>query len=209
MRQPIICFEGPSGIGKTTIAQLFLQDDNIVPEVNLLFSRSSNEAEYWYLEKQVESYQMCMKSGRTSILDGDVFQPIWYNWVCNYPPEFISKAKSHDFYKDQLAKGGIEFPDLYIIFNATEKELRKRKEGDTTRQRRNFEKHLKIIEPMKGYWRFLDEETDVEIVFIDYKNLKDTQRQVKHLLDSFVVKKRKDIEEFKMIRRWINLDELS
>jgi len=41
---------------------------------------------------------------------------------------------------------------LYLIFEAEEKELWIRKEKDKTRTRRNFEKHLKIIEPLKEYY---------------------------------------------------------
>lgn len=93
MAEPIICFEGPSGIGKTTMCKLLSTDFNIVPEVNLLFNRPKKAAKYWYHERQVERYELCYQSNRPSILDGDIFQPIWYNWVCNYPANFLSKKK--------------------------------------------------------------------------------------------------------------------
>lgn len=74
-RKPIICFEGPSGIGKTTLAELLSNNYEIVPEVNLLFERPQNESEYWYHERELERYDRCLGSDKPSILDGDVFQP--------------------------------------------------------------------------------------------------------------------------------------
>jgi len=95
IKEPIICFEGPSGIGKTTMGKLLSDIYNIVPEVNQLFERKDKEPKYWYHERQVERYELCTKAKSKSILDGDIFQPIWYNWVCNYPSNFLSKKETH------------------------------------------------------------------------------------------------------------------
>ena len=104
MNYPIICFEGPSGIGKTTMGKLLSATYNIVPEVNLLFQRPTNESKYWYHERQVERYSLCKQATKPSILDGDIFQPIWYNWVFNYPPEFLNKEEIHKFYRAKLSE---------------------------------------------------------------------------------------------------------
>lgn len=202
---PIICFEGPSGIGKTTMSHLLSSDFNIVPEVNLLFQRAENEPKYWYYERQIDRYEMCQQSNTKSILDGDIFQPIWYNWVCSYPAKFLSKEETHEFYRTQLAEGRIAFPDLYIIFHVDEKELWIRKEADKTRRRRNFEKHLKIIEPLKEYWRFLDKETDLEMRFIHYTDIATTQQNVLAAIENLGHKKVDGLKVFKQIEGWLDL----
>jgi len=204
MSVPIICFEGPSGIGKTTMSTLFSADYNIVPEVNLLFTRTDKEPKYWYLERQLERYELCKESKKPSILDGDIFQPIWYNWVCNYPSEFLSKKETHDFYKAKLSAGSITFPDVYIIFHVEEKELWRRKEQDKTRQRRNFEKHLKIIEPLKGYYRFLDQETDIQMRFIHYTTLGKAKKEVLAAIESLRKKEKDALQVFEQIEHWLN-----
>lgn len=204
MKNPIICFEGPSGIGKTTMCNLLNRDFFIVPEVNLLFKRSENEPKFWYHERQVERYKMCVESNRASILDGDVFQPIWYNWVCNYPPNFLSKQETHRFYRSQLIEGKIQFPDLYIIFYADESELRIRKENDSTRQRRNFEKHLEIIEPLKEYWRFLKYHTDLELHLVHYTNLTETKDKVLSLIEQWNYKTIDQMNVYHQIIEWID-----
>jgi len=204
MNYPIICFEGPSGIGKSTMSQLLSDDFNIVPEVNLLFERPDSVSEYWYHEMQVERYKMCQRSSQMSILDGDIFQPIWYNWACKYPSNFLSKAKTHRFYKSKLETGKMRFPDLYIIFHVEERELWVRKENDKTRQRRNFEKHLKIIEPLKEYWKFLNEETEVEVKFVHYKDLESTKREVMSFIRDVEVLSIDHLNAFKQIENWIH-----
>ena len=204
MKKPIICFEGPSGIGKTTMCQLLSEEFNIVSEVNLLFKRPANEPKYWYHDRQVERYSLCEKSNRTSILDGDIFQPIWYNWVCNYPSNFLPKKEMHTFYKTQLAEEKMTFPNLYIIFHVEEKELWVRKERDTTRRRRNFEKHLKIIEPLKTYYRFLDQETDIAMKFIHYMDMETTKKEVLDSIGSLSTKNIDGLKAFGQIEHWIN-----
>ncbi|MEM6297614.1 MAG: chloramphenicol acetyltransferase [Bacteroidota bacterium] len=200
----IICFEGPSGIGKTTMSNLLSERYAAVPEVNLLFERSENEPKYWYYEKQLERYELCTSSGKSSILDGDIFQPIWYNWVCGYPSNFVGKEETHAFYAEKIKADKIKFPDLYVIFNVEEKELRARKERDKTRRRRNFEKHLKIIEPLKSYYRFLDKETPIEMRFIYFDSLENTKTEVLQVLDSAKKNEINDLKVFNQIKEWID-----
>lgn len=205
MNKPVVCFEGPSGVGKTTLSNLLQNDFNIVPEVNLLFDRTSAESEYWYHERQVDRYELCRKSEEISILDGDVFQPIWYNWVCQYPSNFLSKEQTHRFYRTMLEEGNIAFPDLYIIFHINEKELWKRKERDKSRQRRNFEKHLKIIEPLKDYWRFLERDTEIDLKFVRYEDVDSAYEDVLALIQSLEVENLNNSKTFDQIDKWINV----
>ncbi|MDY8137482.1 hypothetical protein [Aquimarina sp. 2201CG5-10] len=204
MNQPIICFEGPSGIGKTTMCELLSSKYNTVPEVNSLFKRTDKEPRLWYYERQLDRYRLCEKSNKKSILDGDIFQPIWYNWVCNYPSNFASKKETHKFYKTKLSEGEIAFPDLYIIFYCDEKQLHIRKEKDKTRKRRNFEKHLKIIEPLKEYYRFLQKETDLEMEFVEYDNIEMVEKKILSYINNSYKLKIEPLKTFQQIENWIN-----
>jgi thymidylate kinase len=157
---PIVCFEGPSAAGKTTTSAAFAGKYSafVVPEVNKLFTRPSPEPEDWYFQRQVERWTIASRKLRDYeivILDGDPFQPFWYNWC--YPN---SDWKSIDwlagFYRPQLERGNLDFPALYVIFSAPENVLRERKEGDKTRSRNGFEAHLKFISPQRKYFDFLN-----------------------------------------------------
>jgi len=83
----------------------------------IISEKNSNDP-YWYYERQTDRYKIAADSQATSILDGDIFQPIWYNWVFNYPQAFLGKQKTHDFYRKSIQTGSIQFPDLYIVFDA-------------------------------------------------------------------------------------------
>lgn len=200
----IVCFEGPSAIGKTKLSESFSDRFNIVPEVNLLFKSNETASKLWYYEKQVERYRLCQESTKTSILDGDIFQPLWYNWIYGYPSDFPSKQETIEFYSRMIEDGRIKFPDLYIVFHADENELRLRKEKDVSRTRRNFEKHLKLIKPQQEYFNFLDYHTDVDVEFVNFTNLEGTKDIVTSIIQSKTAKEVSDRKVFESLTNWLD-----
>lgn len=200
----IVCFEGPSAIGKTKLSESFSDRFNIVPEVNLLFEKDETASKLWYYEKQVERYRLCQESTKTSILDGDIFQPLWYNWIYGYPSDFPSKQETIKFYSRMIEEGRIKFPDLYIVFHTDENELKLRKEKDISRTRRNFEKHLKIIKPQQEYFKFLNRHTDVDVVFVNFTDLNVTRDIVASIIQSKTVKEKSDQRIFNSLTNWLN-----
>ena len=203
MGNSIICFEGASGIGKTTLCKLFSNSFNVVPEANSLFEKSGNDSKYWYYDKQIERFNLIKRSNRKSILDGDPFQPIWYNWVYKYPTNYLSQIEINNFYKEKLLKGEIEFPDKYIIFQVDEAILRDRKVKDKTRLRRHFEKHLELIEPQKRYFEFINQNTGIEVDFINFTELNDTKKEVESTIRDSKKIIKDDVKIFEQISSWI------
>jgi len=198
-----ICFEGPSAIGKTKMSESFSEEYHIVPEVNQLFKRTKLDSKYWYYEKQVERYESCKDSELDSILDGDNFQPIWYNWIYQYPSEFLSKEETQKFYLEKLIEKKIDFPDLYIIFYAELEELIRRKELDQSRTRRNFEKHLQYINPQRAYFEFLKEHTEIKVEFVMYDNFEETRERVLSLMQSTSIQPRNSQMIFEKLIKWL------
>lgn len=199
----IFSFGGASAIGKTTLCNFFSDTHFIIPEVNLLFEKEKREGKFWYYEKQVERYQMAKSASKDSIFDGDIFQPVWYNWIYGYPKEFPSQAATNSFYLEKIRERKIGFPDLYIIFFTTENELRKRKEQDATRRRRNFEKHLLLIEPHLKYIEFLKNETAIPIELVEYKGIEETKEKVNLLMNTAQPSVIDVAKEFKRISNWL------
>lgn len=117
---PILCFEGPSAVGKTTTAAALTAAAGayIVPEVHFLFERPEHEAPEWYVERQVDRWQLATAAAQRHplvVLDGDPYQPLWYNWAFNFAGwqelDFLEA-----FYRPRLARGELSFPDRYIVF---------------------------------------------------------------------------------------------
>jgi deoxyadenosine/deoxycytidine kinase len=155
----IICLEGASGIGKTTSAAFMAEKHGYVgvPEVNELFKRPVTEPSDWYFEMQVRRWEIAKElseSGKVAILDGDHLQPVWCNWIFeDLGLQPVDEVLA--FYSKAFASGAIGFPDAYVVLSLGVEELRLRKESDSIRSRRNFETHLRLIEPQKGYFKAL------------------------------------------------------
>ncbi|MFT6101029.1 MAG: hypothetical protein ACJAYF_003591 [Arenicella sp.] len=152
----IICIEGASGVGKSTVCDVLEKEHGYkkIPEVNYLFKRPPNPSATWYFEKQVERWNLAKELSRNDelvVLDGDPFQPLWYNWIFSND-EIQPLSDVIEFYFSAVEQGRIKFPDRYFILTAPESALRKRKEGDTERLRRNFESHLRLIRPQLDYF---------------------------------------------------------
>jgi deoxyadenosine/deoxycytidine kinase len=174
----IICLEGASGVGKSTTALLLKERFNyhIIPEVNYLFERPSSASSTWYFERQVERWQLAdsqSKKGNNVILDGDPMQPLWYNWIFS-DSSFQPLQQVFDFYLDAIQKGEIKFPDKYFVLSASDAELRKRKEGDASRSRKNFEAHLKLITPQLEYFSQMNSQSRGHVDVIQTKEVSNT-----------------------------------
>jgi hypothetical protein len=164
---PIVCLEGPSAVGKTTAASaLAAAGAYVVPEVNELFSRPAGEAPEWYLERQVERWTMAARAPGLAILDGDPFQPLWYNWSYGFDG-WQSLDELAAFYRPRILRGDINFPDLYVILGAPAGVLRARKEGDATRRRHGFDAHLRFIEPQRRYFAAMQSFAPARVRFAD------------------------------------------
>lgn len=198
-----IIFEGASGIGKTTLSKEFEHIYNIVPEVNKLFERTDYSDERWYLNKQIERFKLGNASKKTAIFDGDFFQPIWYNWIFNTGEEHSALINTLSFYEEKIRTQDILFPDLYIVFFCAHQVLRKRKESDTKRQRRNFEKHLLYIKPQISYFKHLQKCTNINVEFIEFSDLASTIKKVDLVINELEIKEINDFKEFQKIKDWI------
>lgn len=166
----IICLEGASAVGKTTVSRLLEQKFGYirVAEVNELFKRSTNESSTWYFERQIDRWKLARevsKKGGIAVLDGDPFQPVWYNWIfANDGLQPLNEV--FDFYHCKIQRGDIEFPNKYIVLNSSHSELSKRKESDLTRSRRHFDKHLHLIEPQSEYFEAMCSVSSNSVEFI-------------------------------------------
>lgn len=199
-----IVFEGASGIGKTTLCEEFKEIYNVIPEVNQLFVRTNCSDKQWYLRRQIERFKLSNTSEKTLIFDGDPFQPIWYNWIFNTLKKNSTIKDTLSFYEEKIRTQYILFPNLYIVFFCSQQDLRKRKESDTKRQRRNFEKHLLYIKPQISYFKYLQKYTNINVKFIEYSDLASTIKKVNLAIKETEIKEVNDFREFQIIKDWIN-----
>ena len=117
------------------------------------------------------------------LLDGDVFQPLWYNWSYNFSG-WQNLDTLRDFYRKHLLDDSIRFPDAYVVLFSDETNLRKRKESDTTRTRGNFEKHLQFIEPTSRYFKEMNQLIPDYVRFVEAISIEDNVKSILEVASS-------------------------
>jgi hypothetical protein len=172
---PILCLEGPSAVGKSTAAAA-LPRTVAIAEANLLFERPADEPPDWYFRRQADRWAMaaaCSARGVRAVLDGDPFQPLWYNWVYGSGLDALEA-----FYRPRVASGEMGFPDRYVVLGAPPGELRRRRDEDPARRRRHFDQHLRFIEPQRRYFRAMQALAPERVRFVDATDPDATVRAV-------------------------------
>lgn len=178
----IICLEGASAVGKTTVCKVLEKEFGFlnIAEVNQLFKRSSSEPSTWYFERQIDRWKWAndiSKKGGVAVLDGDPFQPVWYNWI--FKNEGLQPLNEvFDFYQRKVLSGEIEFPNKYFLLEAPNSELKARKDLDVTRSRRNFDNHLKLIKPQKTYFKAMNRMVTNAVEFIESDNTHNVAKKI-------------------------------
>lgn len=204
---PIICFEGASAVGKSTVSTYLQKNFGafVVAEVNFLFERKEREPQFWYFERQIERWKMARRAAKRRkivILDGDAFQPLWYNWSYDY--DFGEPfAEISGFYQKVLAAGEIDFPDKYFIFTVEGGELHRRKTNDASRTRKNFERHLRFIEPQIAYFNFIKSVNENLVEFVENREAEETGRKIINSVSAAVSNNYSSIKLFEAVKNWL------
>lgn len=202
----LICFEGASAIGKSTTSKYMNKeyDAYVVEEVNKLFKRPNPEPATWYFDRQVERWSIASNQDSLLVIfDGDPFQPLWYNWCYNFEG-WQSLDFINDYYRNHIKEGNIGFPVKYYILHISDEELRVRRDNDPLHKRRNFEKHIKIIEPQTRYFKYVSSLKPNLVSFIEAKSVFTNTENIIRGLDSRVVMSLEEqLELFDCIIDWL------
>jgi hypothetical protein len=167
----VVCIEGPSAVGKTTLAEALARECGaaLVPELDASGAPPPGRSAAWFVERHAEQWRLAREtvSGAPfAVLDGDPFKGLWYNWV--YAEEGWEGVETvAPLYRAQVEAGALAFPDLYVALTASEDELRRRRGSDPTRSRRNFEKHLLLAGPLLSYFRELQEVNAARVAIVE------------------------------------------
>jgi hypothetical protein len=139
------------------------------------------------------------------ILDGDIYQPLSYNWCFHFDIFNQPLSLIESFYKEKMINEEIGFPDQYFYFYAGDEELRKRKESDETKKRRNFEKHLHIAKPFQRYYENLNSLTEGYCKLIEAQSIRNNELEIVNSLKDLKVdeERRFDVSRLDAITKWL------
>ena len=187
MQPGILALEGAPGVGKTTLAaHLSRRGIPVIAEANLLFTRPNPQPPAWYLERQIDRWHLATQSP-TAILDGDPFQPLWFNWAF---PEATAQSLSFviDFYRESIHQNRIAFPHRYVFLTLPEplraermlqRELARNLGEDRARQK--TARYAKLVEPQSRYFQALAEQFPNWVQILDSTSTTETLQ----IIDSF------------------------
>lgn len=106
------------------------------------------------------------RDGALAVLDGDPFQPLWYDWAYGFAGmQDLDALRA--VYRPRLARGDLDIPDLYVVLGAPPDTLRQRRAGDATRRRGGFERHLRFVEPQRRYFGGMRRVAPRRVLFLD------------------------------------------
>lgn len=167
----VVCIEGPSAVGKTSLAAALARECGaaLVPEPDASGAPPAGSSAAWFVERHAEQWRLARELAAAApfaVLDGDPFKGLWYNWV--YAGEGWEGVETvAPLYRAQIEAGALAFPDLYVALTATVEELRRRRAGDASRSRRNFEKHLLLAGPLRRYFGALREAAPGRVALVE------------------------------------------
>lgn len=193
----IISLEGASAVGKTTTAVALRDEFDAyrVPEVNALFDTSKKDSTTGYFERQCDRWEIAVdreKEHEFVVLDGDVLQPLWYNWIAHHSSderatieEFAPPDSIYHFFREKMQKRLIGFPDHYFLLYTDNSTLRRRKGNDRTRTRRNFESHLQFATRRRHYFEKLQVLSPGKVRFVHAQRIDTNCSTIRAELPSF------------------------
>ncbi|HEX8282306.1 MAG TPA: hypothetical protein VF588_03085 [Pyrinomonadaceae bacterium] len=167
----VVCLEGPSAVGKTSLAGALARvcGAAVVPELDASGAPALGRSAAWFVGRHAEQYRLARTLAARSVfavLDGDPFKGLWYNWA--YAEEGWEGVDAvAPLYRAEIEAGALAFPDLYVALTASEGQLRERRAGDPTRSRRNFEKHLLLAGPLRRYFGALREAAPERVAVVE------------------------------------------
>ncbi len=169
-------------MGKSSTARRLAEKQGafVVAETGSLFPRpegaepGSVAEQRWFWSCNVKRWQIATEQERhypLVVLDGDPLK-LWYDWIYGIDPATWREAVM--FYRHQIQAHAIGFPDTYYVLIAKTEDLRTQKAQDSIRRRRNFEKHLALIEPQKRLFCALNTAFPRSVTFIQATSLEET-----------------------------------
>jgi len=167
----IICLEGPTAVGKTTLgAQLVAQyGAAVLPELDTSGAPPIAESAGWFVDRHAEQWRAARDRSAAAaftVLDCDPLKGLWYNGM-HASEGWKGIDVVAPLYRHHIGRGTLHFPELYIVLDATESQLRERRANDPTRRRRGFEKHVPMLSAQRRYFAALAAADPARVVVLD------------------------------------------
>ena len=159
----IVVVTGPSASGKTTWCRRHYPDVLVAEHVPIGMEPAETDpaalAAYWCgvnCRRWQEATEREALSG-LAVCDDDPLK-LHYNWslMLTGAATPLSWAHALRASREAVAAGRLGFADLVLVSLPSLDELRSRRVADPARQRRNFELHVRLVEPLRQWYQALE-----------------------------------------------------
>jgi len=158
----IVVVEGPSGAGKTTWcrrhggAYALLED---LPDHSTVPQEPETQARFW-VDRNVARWKLVLDRERLDglvVVDVDPFK-LHYVWTLWRTGQVSEREWDLQREASRIAFGAGEYAlaDLYLVSDIDEATLRARRDADTTRTRRGFERHVLLRDSLLRWYRAIE-----------------------------------------------------
>lgn len=155
----IVVVEGPSAAGKTTWCERHA-GDHYVPETRAPEpAADESRADAWTAANVARWARVLEVEARTgmAVCDTDPLKLhyTWSLWRIGQleREELDAEIERH---RSRIAGRRLGFADLWLVAVPDVSALRERRERDTSRRRRNFELHVRLLEPLREWYAAIE-----------------------------------------------------
>ncbi|MEU8238154.1 hypothetical protein AB0C07_07915 [Actinoplanes missouriensis] len=168
----IVVVTGPSAAGKTTWCRRHAPDATVPEHVpgpgEAPGPDPADQAAFW-CEAGVRRWRQAERQERRSglaVCDDDPLK-LHYAWSLARIGELSWRhwRAELDAHRSAVAAGRLGFADLVLVSAPPEHELRRRRDADPTRRRRNFDLHVRLAEPLREWYRAVERAGAAQVVW--------------------------------------------
>jgi hypothetical protein len=158
----IIVVEGPSGAGKTTWCRTHGGPNALLeslPDHTTVPTEPQAAARFWVERNVARWAEVLAREARDGlvIVDTDPFKLhfVWTLFRTGQVTE-VEWAMQRDAARDAFASGRYALADVFLVSDIDVATLRARREGDPSRTRRNFERHVLLRDTLMRWYTAID-----------------------------------------------------
>jgi hypothetical protein len=167
----IIVVEGPSGAGKTTWCRTHAGANALLealPDHATVPTEPQAAARFWVERNVARWTEVLAREARDGlvVVDTDPFK-LHFVWTLFRTGQVsdVEWTMQRDAARDAFASGRYALADVFLVSDVDLDTLRARREGDPSRTRRNFERHVRLRDTLLRWYGAIDRLEPGRVVF--------------------------------------------
>jgi hypothetical protein len=167
----IIVVEGPSGAGKTTWCRTHAGANALLealPDHATVPTEPQAAARFWVERNVARSQEVLAREARDGlvVVDTDPFK-LHFVWTL-FRTGQVTEAEwtvQRDVTREAFGSGRYALADVFLVSDVDDATLRARRESDSSRTRRNFERHVLLRDSLLRWYSAIDRLEPGRVVF--------------------------------------------